>query len=89
MEKALAHYQVTSVHLQNAQQIVLATAILHNIAIMWREDLPEDLDEDVDDIQPGNPDITIENDEDSVSRRAAVKNSLDNLRIRMESCFNV
>ena len=76
------------VHLQNAQRIVLATAVLHNMAILWREELPDDFDED-EDIQPGNPDITIEDDEDSVSRRNAGKIARDNLRERMELRFNM
>ena len=76
------------VHLQNAQRIVLATAVLHNMAILWREELPDDFDED-EDIQPGNPDITIEDDEDSVSRRNAGKIARTNLRERMELRFNV
>ena len=59
------------------------------MAILWREELPEDFDDDVQDIQPGNPDITIEDDEDSVSRRNAGKIARTNLRERMELRFNV
>ena len=66
MEKALANNQVTSGASWKCSENCSC-----NIAIMWREELPEDLDEDVEDIKPGNPDIAIEDNEDSASRRNA------------------
>ena len=51
-------------HLELSQKIIIATAILHNIATLWNEELPEG--EDPDDGEGGNENQDQDHDHDQV-----------------------
>jgi hypothetical protein len=69
-------------HLDHCQDIVLATAILHNMALMWKEDNSED-EGDEEEPQAGD-DFEIEDGEDNAAARARRGRHLrDELRRRM------
>ena len=51
-------------HLELSQKIIIATAILHNIATLWNKELPEG--EDPDDGEGGNENQDQDHDHDQV-----------------------